>query len=133
MRRFTGLLVAFLAMIGLVLGVTPAASAAAAPGDIALHNQGDSGAWLDVRMRRPDGSTYEINLIQASTAGEPNYSYAGDEPLSFYQRVGWCSWISVNDGPLTYLPNASQGYWRVVYPGTDFTGTMLVRVKTWNC
>lgn len=124
------LLIVLAAMLPL-LGVVPPASASSAY--VALHNQGDSGAHLDVYMvNNVTGRGYEINLYPGSTAGEPRYLYSDSEPVSWYHRAGWCEkFLLDGETEPSYLYAQSYGYWWNVHDWAS--GQHIEYVKTWNC
>lgn len=132
-RVVRALLVCLLAVLGTIVSATPAS---AAPGYIAIHNQGDSDAHVDTIMYVPaSGVNYETNVYPGQTVGEPNYEQSNAEPVDIYNRAGWCSKWWYNDD-LTWIRYAyaqSSGYWINVYPSDTSSGTILIRVKTWNC
>ena len=133
-------IVAVMMVAAMAFTAAPAKAASAA---IAIHNQGDSGAWLDVIMYVPaSGASYETNLYPGDTIGEPAYNQSNAEPLSYYNRASWCSkwwyetltedgWVN---GPITYRGGpVASGVWVDVYPGSATTLRRIVHVKTWNC
>lgn len=123
------LIMAVMATIVLIMSTPSQASSI----NVAIHNQGDSGAHLDVLMvNNVSGRSYEINLQPGATAGEPNYLYSDAEPVAFYHRAGWCTKYWTNDGAIHYLYAQSTGYWWDVYVSTSAQNS-LERVKTWNC
>lgn len=136
MIRTKNVLLSLIFAMTMVFVLAFAGPAQAAPAYIALHNQGDSGAHVDTIMYVPSsGVNYETNVYPGQTVGEPNYAQSNAEPVDVYNRAGWCTKWWYNDD-LTWIRYAyadSSGYWINVYPANTSGGTILIRVKTWNC
>lgn len=102
----------------------------------AIHNQGDSDAWLDIQLQQNGAADeYDYNLLPGHTAGEPSYELGYMEAQLWYLRSGWCAKWRINDGPLTYQNTpAPSGVWIYAWDGASTTnGTNVTYVKTWNC
>lgn len=140
---------AIMFMVSMIMVVAMALAtvspAQAMPAYLAIHNQGDSTAHIDVIMYVPaSGVNYETNVYPGDTIGEPAYAQSNAEPTSYYNRASWCSkwwwqvfssdgsnWVETNP---TYRGGpVSSGVWVSVRPPEGSTDRHIVRVKTWNC
>ena len=133
-------------MMVAVMALATVTPAQAMPAYLAIHNQGDSEAHIDVIMYVPSsGRNYETNVYPNGTIGEPAYDQSNAEPTSYYNRASWCSkwWYQVwsPDGsnwvettPTYRGGPVASGVWVSVRPPENTNNPRyIVRVKTWNC